>query len=221
MKMITIEGAIGVGKSSLAKILGERYGGIVKLERTDSELLELWYKLTKSERQEMRVPFHTQVEFLNRRHNMILECMLDKKQGLAILDRSIFTDTLFARLKYQEGEINELEWNSYNNIRDMALREIESLPQKAPHLTIYINAPFEVAEQRIAKRGRDIEVNADDSMKCWFKTLHKKYHEFMVKEYNHSEVLVIDGSRDFAEDKEYLKEVLDIIDTKLKELNLI
>jgi deoxyadenosine/deoxycytidine kinase len=222
MKMITIEGTIGAGKSSLAELVGTRYDSIVKFESIESELLERWYKETEEERKANRTAFHCQVEFLDRRHQMIMECMLDKKQGFAVLDRSIFTDYVFAKEKYDENEINDTEWYSYNNIRDMALREIDGLEQKAPHLTIYIRVSYETAMKRVNKRARDIEVNADDSMKDWFYKLWKTYDHFMMNEYTHSEVLVIDGDKyDFMESMEDRAAVMEIIHNKLKEVGVI
>jgi len=227
MKVITIAGMIGAGKSSLTKYISDRYNSTAKYEDVEhppvKQWLEKWYTNTEKEREEQRVPIFTQMAFLISRMNSLRDCMLDERQGFAVLDRSIYEDKLFARLKYDIGEITQDEWDLYCQLLDTMWKEIDMIPQKAPHLTIYVRASFETVMSRIWKRGRDYETTEmDDSMKEWYKTLHEAYDDYMFNEYNYSEVLVIDGDKyDFVENEADREEVLKIIDDKLKELGVV
>jgi deoxyadenosine/deoxycytidine kinase len=225
MKVITIAGMIGVGKSSLADLLGEVYGGIVKQEKLDSPLLELFYTETEEERQAKRIPFLLQLDFLNSRYAMIKECMRDERQGFAVLDRSIFEDWYFAYVNYLRGAISKDEINIYEGLLLNMLEEIDELPQKAPHLTIYIRTSYETSQKRIAKRDRSFETesnNEETTGDDYFRQLHEGYDDFMYNRYKHSEVLTIDGEKfDFVENPQHKAEVLQIIDNKLRELGVI
>ena len=221
MKVITIAGMIGVGKSSLTKLIGEKYGGITKYEKLNSPLLPLLYQATNEEKEAKRIPFLLQLDFLNSRFRAIKECLRDEKSGFATLDRSIYEDKYFASVLHKRGEISDFEIDIYEALLSNMLEELEELPQKAPHLTIYIQTSFETAIKRIAKRDRGFE-GLDEETEAYFKQLWEGYDNFMLNEYNHSEVLVIDGDTlDFVESEEDREKVLDVINGKLIELGVV
>jgi deoxyadenosine/deoxycytidine kinase len=157
MKVITVAGMIGVGKSSLAELIGDEYGGVVKFEKLNSPLLPLLYTATKEEKEAKRIPFLLQLDFLNSRFRSIKECLRDEKAGFATLDRSIYEDKYFAKVLHKRGEISDFEIDIYEELLANMLEELEELPQKAPHLTIYIQTSFETAIKRIQKRSRNFE----------------------------------------------------------------
>lgn len=227
MKLITVAGMIGVGKSSLTELISAKYNSLAKYEDIEQpgikEWLGKWYTNTEEERTAQRVPIFTQMAFLVGRMNSLRECMLDDRQGFAVLDRSIYEDKLFAKLKYELGEINESEWNLYCDLLDCMWKEIEMIPRKAPHLTIYVRASFETIMERIWKRGREYETTElNESMRDWYRMLWEAYDDYMFNEYKFSRVLVIDGDKyDFVENEEDREKVLELIHEALIEEGVI
>lgn len=67
MKLITVAGMIGVGKSSLTELIAERYNSLAKYEDIEQpvihEWLSKWYMNTEEERTAQRVPIFTQMAF--------------------------------------------------------------------------------------------------------------------------------------------------------------
>ncbi|PEL24344.1 deoxynucleoside kinase [Bacillus toyonensis] len=227
MKLITVAGMIGVGKSSLTELIAERYNSLAKYEDIEQpvihEWLSKWYMNTEEERTAQRVPIFTQMAFLVSRMNSLRDCMLDERQGFAVLDRSIYEDKLFAKLKYDLGEINESEWKLYCQLLDTMWKEVEMIPRKAPHLTIYVRASFETIMKRIWKRGREYETTElNESMKDWYRMLWEAYDDYMFNEYKFSRVLVIEGDEyDFVEDETDREKVMDLIHQALIEEGVI
>lgn len=62
--IITVGGMIGLGKSSVAKILGEAFGTEVFYEKVEgNRVLEKFYTASEEEIQSKRYPFLLQLEF--------------------------------------------------------------------------------------------------------------------------------------------------------------
>lgn len=143
---IAVAGNIGVGKSSLTQLLGERLGWKPFYEAVDENpYLEDFYTDMG------RWSFHSQVYFLSRRlqhHRKLLD-----HPGHVIQDRSIYEDAeIFAKNLALQGKLSERDYQCYRDLYD-GIRVF--LPP--PHLLIYLQAPVGVLAERIAMRGRDYE----------------------------------------------------------------
>ncbi len=143
---IAVAGNIGVGKSSLTQLLGERLGWKPFYEAVDENpYLEDFYADMG------RWSFHSQVYFLSRRlqhHRKLLD-----HPGHVIQDRSIYEDAeIFAKNLALQGKLSERDYQCYRDLYD-GIRVF--LPP--PHLLIYLQAPVGVLAERIAMRGRDYE----------------------------------------------------------------
>ncbi|MBC8831926.1 deoxynucleoside kinase, partial [Escherichia coli] len=55
-----------------------------------------------------------------------------------VLDRSIYEDALFTQINYEEGNISEPEMDTYLDLLDNMMEELEFMPKKAPDLLIYL-----------------------------------------------------------------------------------
>ena len=186
--LLVVGGMIGLGKSSVAKILGEHFQSDVFYESVDDNpLLPLFYSESEEEIQRKRYPFLLQLYFLNTRFKSIKEALVNDNN---VLDRSIYEDWYFAKKNMELGRISDLEMNIYENLLGNMMEELEALTKKAPDIMIYLKGSFETVINRINLRGREFEI--DDSLKEYYKFLWEGYDNWVNNHYNASEVLVID-----------------------------
>ena len=211
MKVITVAGMISAGKSTLTELISEKYDSLAKYEQIP-EILSKWYGDARVVTDGERIPFLTQLTFLNSRMNMLRSCMTDDRSGFAVLDRSIYEDKLFGQIGWEDGGISDSEWEVYCSLLDTMWAELNMIPKKAPDLTIYIRISFETFMERLLKRGRDIEVNNLEANKDYFYKLWSRYDDFMFNQYTQSRVLVINGDElDFVENESDREVVLNMI----------
>ena len=213
--LLVVGGMIGLGKSSVAKILGEHFNSEVFYESVDDNpLLPLFYSESEEEIQRKRYPFLLQLYFLNTRFKSIKEALVNDNN---VLDRSIYEDWYFAKKNMELGRISELEMSIYENLLDNMMEELESLPKKAPDVMIYLKGSFETVINRINLRGREFEI--DDSLKEYYHFLWEGYDNWVNNHYNASEVLVIDMNvMDVVNNEEDKKKLIKMVEEKLKEI---
>ncbi|MBN1042116.1 deoxynucleoside kinase [Clostridium botulinum] len=213
--LITVGAMIGAGKSSLAKIIGEHFGTDVFYESVDNNpILPLFYTASDDEIQQKRYPFLLQLWFLNTRFKSIKKALVNDNN---VLDRSIYEDWYFAKVNRNLGRISDLEFNIYEELLNNMLEELDELPKKAPDLMIYLSGRFETILDRIRKRGRGYEL--DESLVSYYKTLWEGYDAWVNEHYNASEVLIINIDKyDYVNNENHKKEVIKLIEDKLKEV---
>lgn len=213
--VITIGAMIGAGKSSLAKIIGEHFGTDVFYECVDNNpILPLFYTASDEEIQKKRYPFLLQLWFLNTRFKSIKEALVNENN---VLDRSIYEDWYFAKVNKDLGRISDLEFEMYEGLLENMMEELDELPKKAPDLMIYLTGSFETILDRIQKRGRGYEL--DSSLVSYYKVLWEGYDEWVSSHYKASEVLTINIDKyDYVNNEEHKKEVINLIESKLKEI---
>lgn len=188
MSVIVIGGMIGLGKSSVAGLLGKHFGSDIFYENVDNnEILPLFYTATEEEIQEKRYPFLLQLEFLQSRFQDIKKALAHSHN---VLDRSIYEDWYFAKVNHDLGRINEMEFKMYEKLLAAMMEEIEGMPKKSPDLMIYLRASFETVMFRIGLRGRDFE--QDQGLIDYYRKLWEGYDEWLFTHYNASQVLVVD-----------------------------
>lgn len=214
-KVIVIGGMISLGKSSMAKILGEELGTEVFYESVeDNPILPLFYTATPEEIERNRYPFLLQLYFLHTRFKSIKEALHNRNN---ILDRSIYEDWYFAKINHELGRISDLELDIYESLLGNMMEELEELPKKAPDLMVYLKGSFDTVLKRIALRGREYEVN--DELRDYYYKLWSEYDNWVMQYYKASEVLIIDCDKyDYVNSKEDKEEIVALIKNKLKEL---
>lgn len=213
--LLVVGGMIGLGKSSVAKILGEHFQSDVFYESVDDNpLLPLFYSEFEEEIQRKRYPFLLQLYFLNTRFKSIKEALVNDNN---VLDRSIYEDWYFAKKNMELGRISQLEMDIYENLLNNMMEELESLPKKAPDIMIYLKGSFETVMNRIKLRGRDFEV--DDSLKEYYHFLWKDYDNWVKNHYKASEVLVIDMNvMDVVNNEDDKIKLIQMVEEKLKQV---
>lgn len=193
---ITVEGPIGVGKTSLAKLLSEHFQYYLLKEIVEEnpflgkfyENIEEW-------------SFQTEMFFLCNRYKQLNDInthYLSKKIPV-VADYHIMKNLIFAKRSLQERELSK-----YRRIYDILK---EDLPTS--NIVIYLHASLETIIKRIKKRDRDIEKNISP---LYLEQLSSDYDAVMEdfkKRYPHIPVLTFSGDTlDFVQNKEDLKFIM-------------
>jgi deoxyadenosine/deoxycytidine kinase len=184
---IAIAGNIGSGKSSLTKLLSDRYALTPIFEAVDENpYLEDFYLDMK------RFAFHSQVFFLGKRLEQHLR---EVNTGSRVIqDRTVFEDAaIFATNLRQQGHIDDRDWRTYQNLYAGIAPAL-----RVPTLTVYIKCSLETLQKRIARRGREYEQRIPET---YLAGLNDLYTEF-IRDYTLSPVITIPGDElDFIEDR--------------------
>ncbi len=173
---IAIEGVIGVGKTTLARLLQKRMDAQLLLEVfEENPFLSNFYQ----DRQ--RFAFQTQIFFLLSRYHQQKEAVPDiLKNGQPLIsDYTFAKDALFARINLEGDEL------------EMYYRVHEALAEKIPlpKLIVYLRATTKVLMQRIALRDRPYERNMEES---YIQSVNEAYEDFFANFYRGVPVLAID-----------------------------
>jgi deoxyguanosine kinase len=189
---VAIEGVIGVGKTTLARLLQPAFDAEILLEVfEENPFLSDFY----SDR--ARYAFQTQIFFLLSRYHQqrrgVTEVVSTGKNLLS--DYTFAKDALFARINLQGDEL------------EMYRRVHEALAEKIPlpDLLVYLRADTDVLMQRIALRDRTYERNME---RGYIDELNHAYDEFFVMPYDHTPVLTIDTNNiNIVQNPAHLKQV--------------
>jgi deoxyadenosine/deoxycytidine kinase len=197
---IAIAGNIGSGKTTLTRLLANRYGWTPRFEPVDNNpYLEDFYHDMN------RWSFNLQIYFLNKRFKEVVE--ISKSNDTIIQDRTIYEDAcIFAPNLHDQGYMSDRDFETYTDLFNLMM----SLVRK-PQLMIYIRSSIPTLVRHIEKRGRDYE----KSIRIDYLTgLQKRYDNWMSS-YN-GEVITIDGDKiHFEENKEDFRKITDMIDASL------
>lgn len=216
--LLVVGGMIGLGKSSVAKILGEHFGTEVFYESVDDNpILPLFYSSSEEEIEKKRYPFLLQLYFLNTRFKSIKDALENDNN---VLDRSIYEDWYFAKKNMELGRISELEMSIYEDLLNNMMEELKELPKKAPDLMIYLKGSFETVLSRIKLRGREFEI--DDSLVEYYKFLWSDYDNWVNNHYNASDVLIIDmDTMDVVNSEEDKYKLIKMVEERLKDRSVL
>jgi len=171
---IAIEGAIGVGKTTLARLLASVFKAELLLEIfEENPFLADFYKDRDA------YAFQTQIFFLLSRYHQQKKVpnLLSENEHL-IADYTFEKDALFAGLNLENDELE-----TYYNVH-YALAE--KLP--LPDLIVYLQAETDVLMQRIAHRDRPYERNMDVG---YIDSLNHAYDVFFTSQHTEGKVLSI------------------------------
>ena len=146
-KYIAIEGVIGVGKTTLARLLQPRYEASILLEVVEENPF-----LHKFYQDRERYAFQTQIFFLlSRYHQQYQAVPAALQRGALVSDYTFAKDELFAWLNLKDDELA-----MYGRVH-AALGE--KIPR--PDLIVYLRADHDVLMRRIALRDRPFERDID------------------------------------------------------------
>jgi deoxyguanosine kinase len=145
---ITVEGPIGVGKTSLSKAIADHYQFHLLKEIVDENpFLGKFYSNIEE------WSFQTEMFFLCNRYKQLEDI---NKQYLQ-LNKSVVADYhIYKNLIFAKRTLKDEQYDKYLKIYKILTEDIPK-----PNLIIYLNASLDTLLSRIAKRGREIERNID------------------------------------------------------------
>jgi len=186
-EFIAIEGVIGVGKTSLAKMLTERHGARLVLEQfEDNPFLPKFYEDRE------RYAFPTQMAFLASRFKQQQD-MLSKDlfHQMTVSDYIFEKDRIFARLNLEDDEL-ALYDSIFNIMAGIAA---------TPDLIIYLQSSVDRLMENIRQRDRNYERHIS---RQYLKELSEAYNHFFYH-YNKSPLIIINTSEiDFVSNEKHL-----------------
>ena len=147
MRYVTVEGCIGVGKTTLTHLLSKALGARSVLEVVeDNPFLPDFYQ------DKVAHAFKTQMFFLLSRFKQQEALQQgDLFTGAVVSDYLFDKDRIFAELTLSPSEMS---------LYDTIFRALAS-KVRAPDLVVYLHAPMDVILERIARRGRSFEKDMD------------------------------------------------------------
>ena len=174
-KNIIIEGAIGVGKSSLSHKLAASLSSPLLLEKPDDNpFIERFYKSPK------QYSLPTQLFFLFQRIQQLADVHKVGSGGGLVSDFMIEKDPIFAALTLGSEELS-LYQQVYESLSVDALK---------PDLMIYLQAPVSVLQARIKKRSIHYEQKIDAK---YLQRLSDAYTEYFHR-YTESPLLIVNAA---------------------------
>lgn len=176
--IISIEGNIGSGKSTMLKHIRETYkdwnfidepvdSWLSMKDEDGNSLLELFYQ----DKKRWSYTFQSSA-YITRYTNMTqaIKRWDNTKTNVFITERCLLTDRyVFAEMLRDDKDLNVLEWNLYT-------KWFDNFSSMCPvHGLIYVNTDFNTCNERIKSRGRKGEEHIPVSYLESLETQHNKW----------------------------------------------
>lgn len=160
---ITIEGNIGAGKTTLAKLLAQHYNARLVLETfADNPFLQKFYE------QPERFAFPLELSFMAERYKQ-LKTLLHTRD---LFNTVTISDYLFTKcLLFAKVNLPPDEYRLYQQLFEIIHQQILQ-----PDLLIYLHSPIEKLQENIRKRNRSYEQQIPDS---YLTTIQETYTQYI------------------------------------------
>mgnify|MGYP006777646723 FL=1 len=207
-KFIAIEGAIGAGKTTLAKMLAAELQTTLLLEEfSENPYLANFYK------DQEKYALSLELSLLLERHQQLtgLTAIQLLLKSPCVSDYYFIKSLLFANINLPEDQ--------YLIFKKVFELITDKLP--APDLIVYLQRPVALLKQSIVKRGRAYEI---DITAAYLATIQNAYLTYFKTLKNQQVLLLNIGELDFENKKEDYKKISSLINKSypmgITELNL-
>ena len=196
---IAIAGNIGVGKTTLTRLLSKKLKWRAYYEKViDNPYLAPFYD------DMLRWSFHLQIYFLSHRFKSQKE--ISEWPDSCIQDRSIYEDVeIFAYTLHEQGFMSDVDYSNYRMLFETMIDYL-----RKPDLIIYLKASVDQLVERILNRGRDYEQTID---RGYLEQLDNAYELWLDNaEKNNFKILRINtANKNFEEDEDELNQIVDYV----------
>lgn len=216
--ILSVEGNIGVGKSTFINILENKwnYGGKCKVV---PEPVDMWKNIKGQDGKNILQTFYEDIprwaySFQNiaciTRMIKIEEAIRNTDSRYIFLDRSLGTDkNVFEAMLYDQKQINQLEHSMYNLWCDFYHKYVRT---QSNQIYIYLKASPETCANRIKKRGR---IEEESIGLDYLKGLNDYHDAWLLDKSMESNVIVIDCEEEFENNQDKHKHMIEQIKQKL------
>jgi len=181
-KIVSVEGCMGAGKTTLVNFLSDELGVEKILEQTyQNPFIDEFYSGAN-------VRLETELTFLLQHYSLLKKAR--RKDSLVLADFSIEKDLVFAR-----RNLTQDEFRIFRNIYDFVVDSVGT-----SDMVIFLEVPIEVLLERVRLRGRSYEVNIDP---IYFRDYGNRIKAYFTYE-SKMKVLMVDES-DLALDSSNIK----------------
>jgi deoxyadenosine/deoxycytidine kinase len=204
VKIFSIEGNIGSGKSTFVNILKDYYkdnDNILFMQEPVNDWLEFKDKdgetiITKFYSNQNKYAFSFQMmAYISRVSKLkkLVNSVKNNKNAIIICERCVLTDrNVFAKMLYDDNKIEEINYQIYNAWFD---EFIEDIPVEG---LVYIKADPEVSYNRVKHRNRE----GEDIPLEYLRNCNKYHNNWLDNE--KTTVLTLDANKNFNYDiKDY------------------
>lgn len=197
---IGVAGNIGSGKTTLTRMLAERYGWVPKFESvTYNPYLEDYYKDIP------RWSYNLETYFLAQRFKDLLE--ISKSKEVIIQDRTLYEGVnIFVANNYDMGNLSKRDYETY-----MDLFNVMASMAGQPDLLIYLKCSIPHLVFQIQKRGRGYEQSMSID---YLKGLNDRYEKWIAG-YEGRVLTIEKDNLDFEANQADFAHVTDMIDAEL------
>ena len=199
-QFITIEGNIGVGKTTLSNILAQKLNAKLILEGfADNPFLSKFYEKPD------QYAFPLELFFMAERYKQLKDFLhtQDLFQQVTISDYLFTKCLLFAKVNLPDEE-----FRLYQKLFDIIHQQISF-----PDILIYLHAPVQKLQENIKKRNRSYEQDIKDD---YLFNLQETYTSY-IKQHNIKTIFIDASNADFMGNDKHVQVVLDALDKDLSQ----
>ncbi len=192
-KSISIEGNIGVGKTTLAKLLSNDLGYKLILETFENNpfLKDFYENLNKN-----ALPL--ELFFLAERYELL------KLNSKDMFFSGTVSDFIFDKSKlFAVNTLKDYELNIFNKIFSLMKKSV-----KNPEILIYLHSDLRSLQNKITKRGREYENNIQSE---YLKKLNDTYLDYISKRAQFPVILIDVTNLDFKNNSKHFELIKNII----------
>lgn len=220
-KIISIEGTIGVGKSTFTEKIKDKVNDAEFVQ----EPVNIWLNIKDNDGTNILGKFYNDmprwsytlqnIAYITRMTTIVEKLNKENKNKYIFTDRSINTDkNVFAKMLHDDKNLSDLEWNAYNQWNSFFEKYIK--PDEKINI-IYLQCDPEIALKRIQKRGRPEETSIGLN---YLNKLHKYHENWLINDNksNDYNVLILDCNKDFENDENVFNSFVNKVDHFIKQI---